>query len=303
LLSSRNIAPKVCPVCGEPFLPGSRSWYRECGSCRFLAADLPVLINGQLDRHVDEGEREKGLFSLRQANFVRILNRMEACLGDQKGSLLEVGCAHGWFLQAAKKRGYAVTGLEPDPQFYKRADSNGLNINKGYFPGDLPPDNTFDVIIFNDVFEHLPNPDEAMSRIAERLNPSGALVINIPNSEGFFYRAALMLDALGIQGPLRRMWQVNYPSPLLSYFNPDSLARLAEKCGLAEVDRSTLPSVTVDGLWHRLRHVRRLQPANMVICAGVWLAVATLSPLISRLPSDISLLIFRKPDCTFNSQE
>jgi SAM-dependent methyltransferase len=169
-----------------------------------------------------------------------------------------------------------------------------VNIIKGYFPGDLGPDAKFDVIVFNDVFEHLPNPHEAMGSIAERLNSGGALVINIPNSEGFFYRTASMLDVLGIPGPLRRMWQVNFPSPHISYFNPASLARLAGRSGLTEVHRSTLSSVTVDGLWQRLRHVRHLQPANVVVSAGVWMAVAALSPVISRLPSDVSLQIFKK---------
>ena len=291
---TRGAANQACPVCGGPFLAGSRTWYRKCGACRFMAADLRVAINGDFAGQVDEAEREQGLFSLRQANFAHILDRMEACLGGQQGSLLEVGCAPGWFLQAAKMRGYTVTGLEPDQQLYQRVRSTGLDVIHGYFPGDLPPDRTFDVIVFNDVFEHLPNPSEAMVSIAEHLHPGGALVVNIPNSEGFFYRAASGLDAAGIQGPLQRMWQVNYPSPHLSYFNPDSLARLAEKHDLAEIHRSTLPSVRVSGLWQRLRHVRNLQPASVLVCGGIWLAVATLSPLISRLPSDISLLIFRK---------
>jgi SAM-dependent methyltransferase len=284
----------ACPVCGKPLVAGRRTWYRRCPACRFLASDLHVAINSALDGHVEEAEREKGLFTLRQANFVRILDRMESCLGGRPSSLLEVGCAHGWFMEAAETRGYTTTGLEPDKKFHVRSSSNGLNIIKGYFPGDLDRNATFDVIVFNDVFEHLPNPHEAMGSVAERLNPGGALVINIPNSEGFFYRTASMLDGLGIPGPLRRMWQVNFPSPHLSYFNPASLALLAGRYGLAEVHRSILSSITVDGLWHRLRHVRHLQPANVVVSAGVWMAVAGLSPLISRLPSDVSLQIFRK---------
>jgi len=283
----------VCPVCGGGFRSGSRAWYRRCSGCHFLTADLQVTINAD-GGHVDEAEREKGLAGLREANFALILDRMRACLGDQPRSLLEVGCAPGWFMRAAKARGYIVTGLEPDQQLYRRASSTGLNIIYGYFPGDLAPDQTFDVIVFNDVFEHLPDPCAAMGSVAAHLNPGGAVVINIPNSEGFFYRAASILDAIGIQGPLRRMWQANYPSPHLSYFNPDSLARLAAKHDLAEVHRSTLSSVRVSGLWQRLRHVRNLQPANPVVCAGIWLGVATASPLISLLPSDISLLIFKK---------
>lgn len=291
---SGDTAPDACPVCGKPLVRGRRTWYRRCPACHFLASELHVTINGALDGHIEEGEREKGLFTLRQANFVRILDRMESCLGGRPGSLLEVGCAHGWFMEAAETRGYSTTGLEPDKKFHARAGSGGLNIIKGYFPGDLGPDAKFDVIVFNDVFEHLPNPHEAMGSIAERLNSGGALVINIPNSEGFFYRTASMLDVLGIPGPLRRMWQVNFPSPHISYFNPASLARLAGRSGLTEVHRSTLSSVTVDGLWQRLRHVRHLQPANVVVSAGVWMAVAALSPVISRLPSDVSLQIFKK---------
>jgi 2-polyprenyl-3-methyl-5-hydroxy-6-metoxy-1,4-benzoquinol methylase len=227
-------------------------------------------------------------------NFERILDRMRLCLGERSGSLLEVGCAPGWFMDAARQRGYDVTGLEPDRELYERAKSANTKIINGYFPGDLPSDARFDAIVFNDVFEHIPNPSEAMNSVAQRLNPGGALVINIPNSEGVFYNTALMLDRVGIQGPLRRMWQVGYPSPHLSYFNPAALVGLANKYELAEVHRSTLSSITVEGLWARLRVVRNLQPANIVSSAVVWAAVVGSSPVIARLPSDISLQIFRK---------
>jgi 2-polyprenyl-3-methyl-5-hydroxy-6-metoxy-1,4-benzoquinol methylase len=287
-------ATDACPACDGKFVSGSRDWYRRCIQCGFLTSDLRVAINDKVDAAIDQPEREKGFATLRKANFARILDRMKLCLGKPRGSLLEVGCAPGWFLEMAQRRGYDVTGLEPDRELYERSKSADIKVINGYFPNDLSRDARFDVIVFNDVFEHLPSPSEAMRNAAERLSPGGALVINAPDSRGVFYHTALLLDRLGIHGPLLRMWQVNYPSPHLSYFNPDSLMRLASKCGLSEMHRSTLASITMDGLWARLRVVRNLQSANIVSSAAVWTMVVAGSPLIRILPSDISLQIFRK---------
>jgi hypothetical protein len=67
-----------------------------------------------------------------------------------------------------------------------------------------------------------------------------------------------------------------------------------ERHGLVEIDRSTLPSITIDGLWARLRYDRSAAPA---VAAAVWLGVAAAAPMLRHVPGDISLQIFRRTDC------
>jgi hypothetical protein len=119
-------------------------------------------------------------------------------------------------------------------------------------------------------------------------------VLNLPSSRGVFYRLAEALDRAGLSSPLERLWQKGFPSPHLSYFDPDQLRRLMERHGMVEIDRSTLPSIRIDGLWARLRYDRRSAPAA---AAAVWLGVAAAAPVLRHLPGDISLQIFRRTEC------
>ena len=145
---------------------------------------------------------------------------------------------------------------------------------------------------FNDVIEHIPDPDSVVERAAQLLQPGGLLVINVPVSDGLFYRTATALRSVGVRQPLDRMWQRDFPSPHLSYFRPDHLERLATRHRLVTVHRAELRSVQVRGLWSRIRYDRSTNSARAAL---TWAASVALTPFAAALPSDISLRIFRRP--------
>lgn len=280
-----------CPLCGGVQKRIRREWLLRCDSCGFLHSSLrPSIPKHAGDTQIDERRRAVALDSMRRRNYEQILDHLSnegACIG---GRLLDVGCAHGWFLQAAQARGFDAVGIEPDPEMFRIAKNNGLHAYSGYFPSDLPERMLFDVIVFNDVLEHLPSVSAVFADCRRLLKLDGRLVVNLPNSRGFFYRAASCLDLLGIRGPLNRLWQYNFPSPHLSYFEPDLLEQLAVESRFESVFKGQLPSVRFNGLWSRLRYDRAASP---VTCAMQYAAVAVSIPLLRALPSDISLHIFR----------
>jgi SAM-dependent methyltransferase len=271
-----------------------RDWLYRCGTCGFLRATLARRIDNPASRAVvDEPRRAKGLNSLRLANFQRILDRLQGAIAPAGHTLLDVGCAHGWFLDGASARGFDAVGIEPDPAIGSAAASGGRKVWSGFFPDDVPPGTRFDVISFNDVFEHLPDVDQALDACARLLRPGGLLVLNVPCRNGIFYRAATMLERIGIAGPLERLWQIRFASPHFSYFAPRDLQRLAARHGLAEIHASTLPSVQLRGLWARLNYDTT---ASAAFNALIWLSVVAVRPLFPLLPADISLQIFRNAD-------
>jgi SAM-dependent methyltransferase len=270
-----------------------RDWLYRCGACGFLKANLARIESAASQTVVDEQRREKGLNSLRLANFRRILDRVQQAMTPAGRRLLDVGCAHGWFLDGAAARGFDAVGLEPDPAIGAAAAAGGRKVWPGFFPDDVPADSRFDTISFNDVFEHLPDIELAMGACARLLKPGGLLVLNVPCRGGVFYRLAAALERIGIDGPLERLWQIHFASPHFSYFAPRDLRRLAGRHGLAEIHRSTLPSVQLRGLWARLNHDTTAVPAANAL---VWLGVAIFYPLFPLLPADISLQIFRRSD-------
>ncbi len=283
----------LCPVCDAVLRQTRRPWLARCPSCGFLEAGLSVRAQDEAARAaIDESHRESGLRALRQRNFDRILDRLDAVGNGRRGRLLDVGCAHGWFLEAARARGFDACGIEPDPAICALAQSKGLEVRTGYFPDDIPDGEMFDVIVFNDVFEHLPASATVLRACCRRLVPGGLLAINLPSSRGTFYRLADGLDRCGICGPFERMWQKNFASPHLLYLTPAHLDRLAERAGLINLHGSSLPSVEAAGLWARLRYDRS---GSIAAAAIVWLGVVTALPILHLLPADIFLGIYRKP--------
>ena len=262
----------------------------DCPACGYACADLPVTI-ADAQGPLREDDRACALAALRRRNFETVLDRLAAALAPPPRALLEVGCAHGWFLDAARARGYAVQGIEPDAPIGARAAARGHPVAIGYFPAALPAGARYDVVVFNDVFEHLPDPRAALRDVRAVLAPGGVVAINLPSGRGTLYRVAELLRKAGWRGPHDRLWQAGFPSPHLSYFHPDALARLARAEGFVEADRVELPSVTRDGLWSRLRYDAR---AGWAVRAATWLAVCTALPVLRRLPSDIVLQVFRR---------
>jgi len=281
----------LCAVCGSPMAGPRHGHYFRCPACRFQASDLaPGLHDERAHAALDEGARRDGLRGLRQRNFDRILQAIEPFRARPAPRLLDVGSAHGWFLDAASARGYEVTGLEPDGAILA-AHAGRHRVIQGLFPRDLPPGDRFDVITFHDVFEHLPEPGAVLRACAAALEPGGVLVLNLPSSRGPLFRVAHPLAALGWRQPLDRLWQRGFPSPHLSYFDPENLSALLARHGFEPVARLALPALERGSLWQRLRLDRH---GSWPAAALAWVALQCAIPVLRRLPSDAIALVFRQ---------
>lgn len=279
-----------CPVCGKAMTARKPDWWHVC-ECGMEASTLaPRIHDPSLDPVFDWQQRVQALSHLRKQNAQRILDRIEQEVAPP-ARLLDVGCASGWFLEAAQARGYQVCGIEPDPRMAAACDP-ALGIRGGLFPEALDGGERFDILTFNDVFEHLPDVQAAMNACVRHLAEDGVLVINLPNARGGIYRLSRAAAALGIPGPFERMWQKDYPSPHLTYFMPSTLKRLADSAGLIEQARFPLPAITASGLWARVRYDRT---RSLAYAVAAWAVVLAALPLLAVLPSDISVQIFGRP--------
>jgi SAM-dependent methyltransferase len=297
--SARATAADVrpaCPVCDAP-MDGPVAGFRfECRGCGCYRSTLPVGID---DRRAcdarDEAAFEAAIAQTRRRNFATVLDRLERHVPARGARVLEVGCAYGAFLDAAAARGYVVSGIEPDAPRAARARRRvaAATLWQGYFPQDVPPGQRFDAIVFNDVFEHLRDPLGAARALPALLREGGVVAINLPDCRGVFFRVAEVLRRLGARGPHDRLWQIGFPSPHVSYFQPDALAKLLARAGFRERERRRLSTLDVRELWPRLRYNNRMPAAALRL---TWLAVVLLSPLLAVLPADISLQIFGPDD-------
>ena len=97
--------------------------------------------------------------------------------------ILEVGCGEGKFSIQLKSEGAELWGLEPDQRSAALAKEKLFKVITTTLEEALNelPENYFDVIIFNDVLEHMLHPKENLKLLRSKLNSKGRVVTSIPN--------------------------------------------------------------------------------------------------------------------------
>lgn len=278
-----------CPACSSALRSGLQTWHLECSRCSYEGSSLSVDIDVQGDREIlDEALREEGLSDLRQRNFAVLADDLAARFPHRAGGrprLLDVGCAHGWFLQATEGH-FDVMGIEPDARVADSAVARGLPVRRGFFPDVLRADERFDVVVFNDVMEHIPDIVSAMQACATVLHPGGVVVVNAPARTGVLYRVARLMARVGAPSSFERLWQKDFPSPHVHYLDDSSMRAIGTRTGLSLRHARTLPSLSVKGLYARIRYDRSVSAAKAMALTAV---LGTLAPVLRLLPADIKV--------------
>jgi 2-polyprenyl-3-methyl-5-hydroxy-6-metoxy-1,4-benzoquinol methylase len=108
--------------------------------------------------------------------------------------VFEGGVSSGYFAAVLAAAGLRVDGHELDPH----AATDARRVCEQVFVGDLdrfdvaelPHD--YEVLLFGDTLEHLPDPPAVLRRLRTRLAPGGHLVLSIPNVANWAVRLGLL---------------------------------------------------------------------------------------------------------------
>jgi len=284
-----------CPACNGNLANGLRTWHRICATCGYEGSMLNAHILDQAPGgDLDEVAREDALESLRRSNFRRLgkmIDRLTSCLPSHPGRprLLDVGCAHGWFIEQTRDR-YDTIGIEPDHAVALATAARGLPVREGFFPAAVQPHERFDVIVFNDVLEHIPDIHATLEACRQHLVPGGLLVVNAPNRGGVLYGISRRLLRIGRPGAFDRLWQVGFPSPHVHYLDSQSMRKIAGRHGFSMTETQRLPSISISGLYSRIRYSKEVSPLKAALMAFV---VACAVPVLAVLPPDIEAWFLR----------
>jgi SAM-dependent methyltransferase len=129
--------------------------------------------------------------------FAAILAMVMALPGKR---VLEIGVNPGQFTEMLVNAGYEVSGTDIFPEH--RADvwqRLGVEVRRWNIDTeDSPyPAESFDIIVFSEVIEHLANPPlSALEQFATLLVPGGHLIISTPNQFYFKSRMRTLFDVL-----------------------------------------------------------------------------------------------------------
>jgi 2-polyprenyl-3-methyl-5-hydroxy-6-metoxy-1,4-benzoquinol methylase len=144
--------------------------------------------------------------------------------------LLDVGDSTGYFLSVACREGFVAEGVEPAPLAAQAACAAGLRVHQG-LPEDLClPANTFDAVTLFKVIEHVKHPVPLLKECHRIIRPGGLLVIGTGNAAS--WTASLM----------KVDWEYFHIAKHgghVSFFNPVSVRRLAERIGFRVVSLKT----------------------------------------------------------------
>lgn len=233
-----DAAGEACPLCENaecaavlriettrPFV------IRHCGACDFAfaaprpdAAELKAFYTfSYFDRTAQTGFGYHGYREVAELNaqymwrqFHRYV-RVDHAPGRR---LLDVGCATGGFLHAAKQDGWDGVGLELSTEAVQIARKEfGLNVIEGDVDSQELQQGSYDLVTCWHVIEHLVDPFAALCRIRELVTPQGFLFIELPN-----------WNSLGRRIKQAR-WSQLKPPEHINFFTPASLSKAVRKAG------------------------------------------------------------------------
>lgn len=283
-----------CPICSNTVASKITKWTYYCPKCTYWGSDLvPDIFNSDdpiFDKTRD-GENVIGfLDSIRIDSFNKILNYIEKSIGLNK-KILDVGCASGLFMELASARGHKLFGIEPNPIMYSAVKNKKFDVVNGYFPEDVDLQEKYDLIIFNDVFEHIPDINKIMTYCRQYLTDNGLLIINAPNSKGVIFTIAKFFAKFGFLSPWNRLWQAMFYTPHLHYFNSESLVLLAKKYSFDIVLREEqLESFDLKGLWKRISFDNS---NNFFLNILLYLGLVSAYPFLKLMPKDNFYAVFK----------
>jgi 2-polyprenyl-3-methyl-5-hydroxy-6-metoxy-1,4-benzoquinol methylase len=279
---------KKCPACDSVLVNGLTEWHYHCVKCNYESSSLlPKINNYKNHLMIDEDARTSGLYKTRIKNFKKLILAIEI-LYSKKAKILDVGCAHGWFLEVVSENGFDALGIEPDQYVYQKYGASNKLMRLGYFPEALEESEKFDLIVFNDVIEHIPDIDFIVQSCKLHLKKDGALVINLPSSNGMIYRVCKVLCKLKVTEYFERLWQKDMPSPHVHYFNLENLTNILKNNGFEVKKKGVLSTISLSGLYQRISYAKN---KNFLLNVLIFIVAISSIPLLKIFPKDIIYII------------
>jgi 2-polyprenyl-3-methyl-5-hydroxy-6-metoxy-1,4-benzoquinol methylase len=233
-----------CPICNhnefdpwmeceDYFLTREAFTIQQCKKCNFRFVN-PRPFSHELGRYyqsswyISHNSASKSLWNYCYTNIRKytISKKYEIIKKyAEKGSILDIGCATGEFLNFFKGKNWNTRGIEPDENARKQAiEKYGLNVGDESEIDEIAS-GSFEVITMWHVLEHVSDLNTRMNDVLRLLKKEGTLVLALPNCNS--------ADA-EIYG---KYWAAYDVPRHLYHFTPDTITRLLDKHGFKLMEK------------------------------------------------------------------
>lgn len=258
---------RCCPICGgmrldvlhrqKFLLPGDVLTHYvvvACDDCGFtFARDLPSAAEYETYyrtnlKYTYEGSRDasEALLSMYRGSVALVDHRLASeGLDRSEIRVLDVGCSTGELLALFQRSGYQrLEGVDPTPECREIAKQlYGLDIRTAVL-SELRADDPYDVVLFANTLEHIPDLRDALERLVSLVRKDGLIFIQVPDAAHFGVNVAEPFFEFSIEH--------------INYFTATSLANLLSGVGMSPIairhDRLSYKTISypvITSLWRK----------------------------------------------------
>lgn len=163
----------------------------QCSACTHAQLN-PLPTHGEIAAYYNSKEHsiskdEQQLLTRKRNAFSRELTRhikYVTSLMPLDGTLIDIGCGYGFFLQEMAKRGFIAVGVEPSKirrEVARRYE--GISVYSSL--DDLPYTCVSSVLNLFFVLEHVLSPVAFLHRVKKHLDVDGHLLVVVPNRRDY----------------------------------------------------------------------------------------------------------------------
>jgi 2-polyprenyl-3-methyl-5-hydroxy-6-metoxy-1,4-benzoquinol methylase len=200
-----HVSPQVnkkCPVCGEKKPQKSLARFndrthRRCPRCGIIHMDriFPAPVEYEKEYFFEFYKKQYGKTYIEDFPNLTVMAKRRLKIIKRiggKDALLDIGCAYGPFLAAAREEGFSPSGMDPARDAVNYVHNElGIPAVQGFFPDCPPPAAQYDVVTLWYVIEHFRDCVPVLKEIRKILKPGGILAFSTPSFAGVSGRTSL----------------------------------------------------------------------------------------------------------------
>lgn len=225
---------RLCPTCNQAdeqflFIKDGGS-YVKCKNCEMIYLN-PVFKDEHLEKHYRKNTAMQGEIVANDSKFYTFiytkgLDAIQKIV--QNGSIFDIGCSAGGFLDIAKSKGWKTYGVELNEKEAAFTQTKGHIVYNDLL-SNLKIEK-MNVITLWDVFEHLKDGKAYLKQMKEMLSQDGVIFLQIPSADAL--AAKILQEKCNMFDGIEHV----------NIYSFKSIKKLAQDCGFEIVHHETVIS-------------------------------------------------------------